>query len=167
MTDEEQFDVVNAADEVLFQAPRSEVHRQKWLHRAVHVFVFRPTGELLVHQRSSSKDEEPLKWNSSCSGHVSAGEHYWLAATRELQEELGLTGELELVGKLPACEELAFEHTWLFELTTTDEPVLDAGEIAEARWLPLQDVYHWRDEHPQEFSRPFLTLLDWYRDKTC
>ena len=58
---EEIFDVVDQDDKVLFQAPRSVVHANHWLHRAVHIFVFNSQGKLLVHRRSATKDEAPLK----------------------------------------------------------------------------------------------------------
>jgi isopentenyldiphosphate isomerase len=44
---EEIFDVVNERDEVVGQAPRSEVHAKKLLHRAVHVLVFNARGQLV------------------------------------------------------------------------------------------------------------------------
>src|SRR4051794_19553070 len=65
MADEERFDVVDDRDQILGQAPRSEVHAQHWLHRAVHIFVFNTRGELLIHQRTATKDECPLMFTSS------------------------------------------------------------------------------------------------------
>ena len=73
---EEMFDVVDEQDRVIGQAPRSEVHAKKLLHRAVHIFVFNSEGKLLIHRRSATKDEYPLCYTSSASGHVSAGETY-------------------------------------------------------------------------------------------
>src|SRR6187200_262654 len=96
---EEQFDIVDEADRVLFVAPRSEAHTRKWLHRAVQVFVFNGRGELLIHRRSATKDEFPLRLNTSASGHLHAGEEYPAAAERELMEELSLAGELEPLHK--------------------------------------------------------------------
>ena len=99
---EEIFDVVDQDDRVLFQSPRSVVHANHWLHRAVHIFVFNSKGELLIHRRSATKDEAPLKCTSSASGHLSAGEDYATAAVRELEEELGLRANVEFLGIFPA-----------------------------------------------------------------
>ena len=60
---EEVFDVVDRLDRVLGQAPRSQVHEQGLLHRAVHVFVFNSRGQLLVQRRSAEKDEYPLRYH--------------------------------------------------------------------------------------------------------
>ena len=78
------FDVVDKSDKVLRQEPRAVVHREKFLHRAIHVFVFNEAGELYLQRRSMAKDTAPGKWVSSCSGHVDTGEDYDEAAEREL-----------------------------------------------------------------------------------
>lgn len=85
---EELIDVVDAGDCVVKSAPRQLVHAEKWLHRAVHVFVFNAAGQLFLQKRSSTKASAPNKWVSSCSGHVDAGEGYLQAAQRELGKRL-------------------------------------------------------------------------------
>jgi len=88
----ELFDVVDDQDRILRQEPRADVHRQRLLHRAVHILVFNSQGEVYLQRRSAKKDTYPNRWTTSCSGHVDAGEDYDTAAIRELAEELGLTG---------------------------------------------------------------------------
>jgi isopentenyl-diphosphate delta-isomerase len=159
---EEYFDVVNDRDEVVQQLPRSEVHRQKLKHRAIHVFVFRPDGRMLIHQRSPTKEEFPSVWTSSCSGHVSAGETYEESAPRELQEELGLAAELTWLRKFDACAETSWEFTVLFSAMTNDEPVPDPGEMTDVRWLPVAEIHGWMKARPDEFSPAFQILFRWY-----
>src|SRR5579871_1630345 len=111
---EELFDVVDNQDCVLRQAPRSVVHANHWLHRASHIFVFNSQGQLLVHRRSATKDECPLLYTSSASGHLAAGEDYATAAVRELEEELGLKSPVEFLGIIPARgAETSYEHSGL------------------------------------------------------
>ena len=86
----ELFDVVDDQDRVLRQEARADVHRQRLLHRAVHVLVFNPAGDVYLQRRSAAQDTYPLRWTTSCSGHVDAGEDYDTAVLRELGEELGL-----------------------------------------------------------------------------
>ena len=45
---DEVFDVVNAADEVIGQATRAEVHARGLWHRAVHVLVFNSRGQVFL-----------------------------------------------------------------------------------------------------------------------
>ena len=67
----EVFDVVNEKDEVVGEAIRGEVHRNpKLIHRAVHIWVLNDRGEILLQQRSLTKDKAPGQWDISCAGHV-------------------------------------------------------------------------------------------------
>src|SRR5271154_3794999 len=86
---DELFDVVDLDDRVVGQSPRRKVHARKLLHRAVHVLIHDINGHLFLQRRSMGKDTFPGCWDSSCSGHVDAGEDYIIAARRELGEELG------------------------------------------------------------------------------
>jgi 16S rRNA (adenine1518-N6/adenine1519-N6)-dimethyltransferase len=161
---EEIFDVVDADDQVVGQAPRSVVHAQKLLHRAVHIFVFDSRGRLLLQKRSAAKDEYPLCYTSSASGHLGAGESYEAAAPRELEEELGLAGcALEWLHKFPAGPETSLEHTVLYR-TTSDQPQrVDPHEIDAVTFHSLDEIAAMIGRAPQEFSPCFVTLFEWYR----
>lgn len=159
---EEIFDVVDAEDRVVSQAPRSQVHVERWLHRAVHIFVFNTRTELLVHQRSATKDECPLKFTSSASGHLHAGEDYETAAERELMEELSLAAPLKFLTKLPAGPETSFEHSALFETITDETPTFLPEEILDGAYYPLVKIQEWVTRNPEDFTPCFRSLWAWY-----
>lgn len=159
---EEEFDIVDTEDRVIGQAPRSVVHAYRWLHRAVHIFVFNSRGELLIHKRSATKDECPRLYTSSASGHLSAGEDYEPAAVRELQEELGLSSPLEWLQKFPAGAATSYEFSGLYRTTTDEPPTFDPGEIESGAFYPLAEVAAWMDRVPEQFTPCFRTLFTWY-----
>ena len=161
---EEIFDVVDAEDRVTGQAPRSQVHARRWLHRAVHIFVFNSRGELLVHQRSATKDECPLLYTSSASGHLHAGEDYETAARRELAEELSLHSSIEFLNKLPAGPETSYEHSALYRTTTDETPTFLAEEILSGDYYPLPTIDDWVNRRPEDFTPCFRSLWRWYRE---
>ncbi|MCA8995819.1 MAG: NUDIX domain-containing protein [Planctomycetaceae bacterium] len=156
---EEIFDVCDLHDRVIGQAPRSVVHEKNLLHRAVHIWLWRSDGRLVVHLRSRQKDQFPQCYTSSASGHVDHGESYDQAAKRELWEELKLGGEISFVCQLPAGPETAYEHTALYFLQSDDEPHPDPQEIErlEERWFVeiLQRV----ETSPERFTPPFCELV--------
>ena len=159
---EEIFDICDEQDRVIGQAPRSEVHAQGLLHRAVHIWVIRSNGELLVQIRTATKDQYPNCITSAASGHVDAGEDYDVAAKRELWEELQLRGPLERIVKLPAGPETALEHSMLYVLRTDETPVPDPHEIAELRTLGTPELARMIEETPELFTPPFRSLLKWW-----
>ncbi len=161
---EEQFDVCDEYDNVVGQLPRSVVHAQGLLHRAVHVFVFNSRGELMLQMRSRFKDEAPLQFTSSASGHLNAGESYAEAAPREMLEEIGITAPLEFVCKLPAAPETAREHTVLYRTITNAEPTIDPHEIDAVSFHTLEEIERWIARDPGRFSVCFQTLFAWYRE---
>jgi len=88
----EIFDIVNAEDQVIGQAPRTRCHgNPSLIHRVAHVLVFDEAGRLLLQKRSATKDVQPGKWDTSVGGHLDPGEDYLSAAVREMQEELGIS----------------------------------------------------------------------------
>lgn len=159
---EEYFDVVDEHDAVIEQRIRSEVHRRKLLHRAVHVFLLRSDGALLIHKRSDTKEEFPSVWTSSCSGHVSSGEDYDSTAVRELQEELGVKSDVLRLQKFSACADTSYEFTVLYQCTSDAIVTPDSGEIAAVKWMQVNDVQLWMEQSPNEFSPAFRLLFRWY-----
>lgn len=159
---EEIFDIVDESDRVVGQAPRSEVHANGRLHRAVSIFVFNSAGQLLVQMRTAWKDEYPSCWTSSASGHVSAGENYDDAAPRELEEELGLGIPIERLKHFAGGPETANEFTVLYKAVTDETPVPDRNEIEYLDYMELNEIQQRITESPEEFTPPFRVMFDWY-----
>ncbi len=164
---EELFDVVDAADRVIGQAPRREVHARQLLHRATHVMVHDDASRLFLQLRSMSKDTFPGCWDSSCSGHLDAGEDYATAARRELGEELGwhdATLPLRPVVRLQACPETGFEFIQIYVMGPCSGPfALHPEEISEGRWFTAAEVDHLIHDTPGKVAGALRLLWAEYR----
>ena len=160
---DELFDIVDEADRVVGRATRREVHAAGDRHRAVQIFIWNTRGELLLHQRSATKDQAPLLWSGSAAGHVGAGDTYDETATRELREELGLACELRPIAKFPAEPQTANEFHWFYEGVTDAEPTFDPNEIADGGFFSPAEIDRWRADRPGEFTAVFLKLWDYLR----
>ena len=152
----EQFDVVDDSNQVIATASRHEVHTRKLNHRAVHIFVFNQLGELFLQKRSRWKDAHPLKWDSSASGHLNAGDNYDETAVREVTEELGVQTEVELIGKIDACPNTGHEFVQLYRASHEGPFILPRSEIDCGGFFPIQILDRWIAARPEDFATGFL-----------
>ena len=155
---EEIFDVVDADDVVTGTASRGDVHAQRLVHRAVHVFVFNKRGDLLLQKRSRLKDMCPGLWDSSVSGHLDTGEAYDAAAMRELEEEMGIVPETppEEIARIAPGAETGWEHVRLYRARHDGALRYPAAEVDAAAWFPLAEVAAWVAGCPSDFAPGFL-----------
>lgn len=165
---DELFDVVDGEDRVVAQATRREVHARGWRHRAVHVFVRNAVGKIFLHQRSKLKDTFPGRWNSSCAGHVAAGDDYDATMRRELEEELGLrvpeagsgdaAREPRRLLKVQARAETGEEFVWVYAVEAEGPFILNPREIGRGAWFTPAEIDAWVARAPEEFADSFVYL---------
>jgi 16S rRNA (adenine1518-N6/adenine1519-N6)-dimethyltransferase len=162
----ESFPIVDKNDRILRYASRPEAHGDNLRHRAVHILIFNPAGEVYLQQRSRWKDRHPLKWDSSAAGHVADGESYDQTARRELNEELGVTVALQKVSKIPASEHTDQEFIWLYRGLTSGDLAPAKSEIEQGVFLPSTIIDDWTSARPGDFAPGFLECWKMYRRKT-
>jgi isopentenyl-diphosphate delta-isomerase type 1 len=159
---EEWFDVVNERDEVIRQATRGEVHATGLRHRAVHILVFDARDRVFLQKRSMLKDLCPGLWDSSCSGHLDAGEDYDAAALRELGEEIGVqvdpVNALARWFRLEACEQTGWEFVWVYRLRYDGRLTIDPSEIQYGEWVAPEEVSARVAARPHDFCPSFNLL---------
>lgn len=90
MEKEEHLDIVNDLDQVIGSELRKNIHRNGLLHREIHVWLYTKDNEIIFQKRGIHKDSAGLL-DATIGGHVDKGENYQEAATREIQEETGIT----------------------------------------------------------------------------
>ena len=167
---DEWFDVVNERDEPIRRATRREVHATGLWHRAVHILVSDAGGRIFLQKRSMLKDLSPGLWDSSCSGHVDAGEDYDTAAVRELGEEIGVrlphsTGGGQAAGvgpirwfRIEACEQTGWEFVWVYRLRHDGPLTLEPREIQYGEWVAPAEITARVAQRPEEFCPSFKLL---------
>ena len=118
-----------------------------------------PGRKVFLQKRSMAKDTAPGCWDSSCSGHLDAGEDYAPAAVRELQEEIGLRVKgpevLTEVLRLPASEETGWEFVRVYRTESAGPFLLHPAEIERGEWWRVEDVTRAIGERPEAFARAF------------
>ena len=136
------------------------------LHRAFSLFIFNTRGELLLQQRSAAKRLWPLFWSNSCCSHPRAGETMDVAVGRRLQQELGLSGELEFIYKFAYQANFGEagsekELCSVFLGRTDASAVANANEIAGVRYVTAQQLNRELQDEPERFTPWFQ--MEWQR----
>ena len=162
---EELLDVVDENDQVIAIRTRGEIHARGLMHRAVHILVFNSSGALFLQKRSMLKDENPGLWDSSAAGHVDSGESYLDCARRELVEELGVVGSVDLTElfRLPASAITGFDHCVVFRAVYDGEMTLQPEEVDAGDWLAPQDMDARVDAGDPEFTENLFLIWRKYR----
>jgi isopentenyl-diphosphate Delta-isomerase len=157
--DHEICNIVDENDCIIGQASRKHIHQNKLLHRSAHILVFNSEKELFLQRRSLCKDESPGLWDTSCAGHVDAGESYDECAHRELFEELGIKGILQPFMKLSACQETHGEHIHAYTCFTDDAILINPEEISEGVFFDLLKIQKELSINPTLFTSSFKLLF--------
>jgi 16S rRNA (adenine1518-N6/adenine1519-N6)-dimethyltransferase len=133
---EELLIVVDKHNKIIGSASRAQCHKEGLIHRSVAVAVHNRKGEILLQKRAATKDLYPGKITLSATGHVEAGESYTEAANRELQEELGMTCEVNFKGTIPALSiSNDREFVALFSCDANAAPNFNSNEIEEVMYV--------------------------------
>lgn len=141
----ELLDVVDLNDQVVDSRTRGEVHQRQLPHRSIHVLVFNDSGQLLLQKRSMLKDECAGMWDSSCAGHVEAGQSYDETVAREFDEELGvnLQSDPEYLFKMAPTPGNGMEFAAIYRVYENGPFNFAADEIDELQWFSTEQLDSW------------------------
>jgi isopentenyl-diphosphate Delta-isomerase len=149
-----------------------EVHQLGLRHMAVSVFVMAGDA-VLIQKRAAGKYHTPGLWANTCCTHPEWGEDPRDCAVRRLDEELGIRG-VDPVWR-DQVEYRADVGSGLTEHEVVDIFVADAprdlpqrlnpAEVAETRWVVLDDLAAETRAYPGRFTPWLKIYLDQYMDR--
>ena len=142
---------------------KGAVHRDGDWHRSSHIWIVSGRN-VLLQRRALAKPSWPGLWDISVAGHISAGESAIDAAVREAREEIGIEiapAEIAHIGTLRyQCvlrdgyvENEIHEVYLLRRDVDLSSLTLDPSEVAEVRWVRLEDLDQYeRVPHKEEYG---------------
>jgi isopentenyl-diphosphate Delta-isomerase len=149
-----------------------EVHQLGLRHMAVSVFVM-VGAKVLIQKRAAGKYHTPGLWANTCCTHPDWAEDPRDCAVRRLRQELGIEG-LDPVWR-DQVEYRAEVGNGLTEHEVVDIFVAEADkglrlrlnpeEVADTRWVGLDDLAAETRERPERFTPWLRIYLDQYMDR--
>lgn len=159
--------LVDQADHPMGRMEKQEAHIKGLLHRAFSVFLL-DGSKLLIQRRALDKYHCGGLWSNTCCSHPAPGEPVLSAAERRLGKELGIENarlrELDtFLYRAPfpnGLTEHELDHVLLGEYSGPVRP--DPREIAQVRWIDLEELQRDLQAFPQRYTPwfpPALTLV--------
>ena len=139
----EYFDENNK--KVLGIEEREIIHKSNLWHREVSIWVINEKNEILLQRRSSNKKQGANKL-STTAGHVDVNEDVKVAAMRELNEEVGLSvniDELIFLDIYKNVQEgnMCYKYTYLVRTDKKiDEFVMQEEEVSELMYVTIPEL---------------------------
>ncbi|MCP3678907.1 MAG: isopentenyl-diphosphate Delta-isomerase [Gammaproteobacteria bacterium] len=145
----EQVIVVDSNDCEIGVAEKLAAHQQGLCHRAFSIFVFgrrQQPQRLLLQQRHQDKYHSAGLWSNTCCGHPRPGELIEAAASRRLNEELGLIVQLDKVDVFHYRAQLEhglieneIDHLFI-GFYHGESMMLHPQEVAQTAWVTITSL---------------------------
>lgn len=155
----ELFDLVDKYDKVMGTTDKPTAHANRQLHRVAAVYVFNEAGELYIQVHKASGG----KYDHSVGGHVSKGESYATAATREADEELGIRQPLNYLSTFYSDEGTYLHMFGLFECVADKSwKFVPNEEVKEIIPMKLGEIRKMMKTSPERFTGGFINTMKEY-----
>lgn len=155
--------IVNEQEEFLYFKHRDEATADE-IRQITRLHIFNHAGEYLLAMRQLEKMLDPGKWGPSVAGTVDEGETYETNVVKEAEEELGLTGlDIQFVKKYYLHGPNGKRYCAVFTATTdqrVEDLTLQEEEVADARFVPLPELFAWYDRAPEDFTKSFGETIE-------
>jgi isopentenyl-diphosphate delta-isomerase len=158
--------LVDKNDVVIGEMEKLKAHKIGQLHRAVSVFIFNSQGKLLLQKRAESKYHSPCLWTNTACTHPRPSEDNDKAATRRLNEEMGiehvkLTKLFDFIYKEEfnnGLTEYEFDH--VFVGVSDDLPVLEPSEVGDFEYVESDVLLRRIKMSPDDYTVWFKKIIE-------
>lgn len=149
--------LVDESDTPVGKMEKLAAHQQGLMHRAITVYIFNSSGELLLQQRALSKYHCGGRWSNTCCGHPYPGELTQAAAERRLHEEMGLKLSLTPIFRTSYCLKVTdnlIEHEFghIFFGLSDQAPQPNPDEAHDYSYRSMDRIAAEIEANPRQFT---------------
>ncbi len=156
--------LVDENDNEIGVEEKIKAHEKGKLHRAFSIFIFNSKGEMLIHKRAENKYHSPGLWTNACCSHPRPKESLEEATKRRLMEEMGFNCSLKKAFSFiykakfdNGLTEHEFDHVFIGVCDV--EPKPNANEVADWKWVKIDELLEDVKEHPEKYTVWFKKAL--------
>jgi|SRR3989344_3183125 len=154
---------IDENDSDLDEVSLSKAHQEGLAHRISVVYLTNDKNQILIQKRDDGRLDH------SVAGHVDVGESYLEAATRELEEELGVkdVGLIE-IGNCNSKENGGrIRHRFRVFQCETNPVKLNPDEVIGVFWADPKEVWEdmKNDENDEKYCGGFKSSLELFLSK--
>lgn len=131
---------------------REKIHELGAIHRAVHLYLFDKSNNLLLQRRSNHVDHYPGMFSISLTGHINAGESSSEALHREIREELRFNpDDMKIDFLFSFRQDAEISKTYIdrqfndvyacYHDFKVEEVLFDTHDISEVKLVPFSEFY--------------------------
>jgi len=149
--------LVDENDKETGTSEKMAAHIKGELHRAFSVFLIDDEGRILLQRRNKQKYHCGGLWTNSCCSHPSPGETVETAASRRMQEELGIEASAHEVGSFVyrsvfenGLTEYEFDHVLVSYYSGSFD--FNVDEIEAFRYISFDNLERELCEQPDKFT---------------
>lgn len=162
--------LVDNNDNQIGTGEKMDVHKKGTLHRAFSIFLWNNKGELMMQQRALHKYHTPGLWTNTCCSHPKPGETTLDAASRRLQEEMGITCELKeemCVIYHSKFDNGLIEHEYDHVLFGhySEPPTINKNEVHDWKWMTVNELMRDIALNPDNYTVWFKIIFDRLRNE--
>lgn len=163
----EKIDIINQQDKVIKTIVRTEEWEKAGRpdsHRVIQVIVENSEGQIVIQRRPIDKSFMPNTLDASVGGLVSAGMTYEETAIKEMQEELGITADVEFIAKRWVERDGILPGNMLATFKALSDGPYTGGEFDEESLETLEpkELLTMIKESPNSFTPMFILSLEKY-----
>ena len=167
MSQDEQVDVVDEVNNVLYQTSKFEAHKKGLLHRTVIAGIKTSDGKRLLVKQTSHK-QDAGQYVSPVGGHVTSGETEDEALKREAKEEVGIENfKYKLIGKKIYQRKVLNRnenHYFIYYEIIWDGKIQFNDEIERVDYFQKAELEEEIKSNPEKFGAAYKFIYENFYD---
>ncbi|MFY0652728.1 MAG: isopentenyl-diphosphate Delta-isomerase [Cyclobacteriaceae bacterium] len=160
----EEVILVDEFDNPIGTMEKLEAHGSGQLHRAFSILIFNSKGQLLLQKRAESKYHSGGLWTNTCCSHPRPDENTDQAAKRRLEEEMGLSADLQWCFSFQyeidfdnGLTEHELDHVFIGKSDST--PEISNDEASDYKYVDLAWLKVDMKENPSNYTHWFGIIM--------